>query len=96
MDISTSFAAISRQAQIFYTRELLDMNISYGQMMCVLCVCDNPGLSQDEIAVLMLLDKSTVSPLLLMEKLKYGFDDLSQHKRITPMLLRLRSLLPSG
>ena len=61
MDISGSFAAVSRQAQVFFTRELLDENISYGQMMCIMCICDKPGLSQDEIAAEMLLDKSTVA-----------------------------------
>ena len=61
LDITKCFAAISRQTQIFYTRELMDANISYGQMMFIICICDKPGLSQDEIAAEMLLDKSTVA-----------------------------------
>ena len=65
MDFTKIFATVSRQAQIFYSRELINEDIQYGQMMCIMCVCERPGLLQDEIAAEIMVDKSTVARVLI-------------------------------
>ncbi|MDR1617100.1 MAG: MarR family transcriptional regulator [Syntrophomonadaceae bacterium] len=63
MDFSGYFSAVARKTQIYYTRELKGLNLSlkYGEMPYIMTICEYPGLTQDEIAARVMVDKSTVA-----------------------------------
>lgn len=55
------FAIAHRQAQLFITNELKSFHVSRGQFLYIMCICENAGISQEQIAALLNVDKSAVT-----------------------------------
>lgn len=60
-DITKIFAIANRRMQMHYTRELAALNIKSGLMGYLMCIRNNPGLSQEQISSLMVVEKSSVA-----------------------------------
>lgn len=58
------FSVIYRHGNIFFSNRLAELDITSGQFMFVRVVCDHPGLSQEEIASRVHMDKSTVAKVI--------------------------------
>lgn len=54
-------STIYRHCQIYYGKRLSKLKISSGQFMFILCICDNAGLSQDNLAEKFHMNKSTIA-----------------------------------
>ncbi|MCI1969021.1 MarR family winged helix-turn-helix transcriptional regulator [Clostridium luticellarii] len=63
-DLSKYVSVTHRRSQIFYTEHLQKLGISSGQFMYIVCICDNPGYTQDELSQRLIIDKSTVTKVL--------------------------------
>ena len=61
MGFSKAISAIYRKSNIHYDRELRKLGLKSGMMMYIMCLCDNPGISQEEMAKDLMIDKSTVA-----------------------------------
>ena len=55
---------IQRHSNIYYHKHFEELGISSGQYMFVLCICDEPGLTQEQIADSLAMNKSTVTRAL--------------------------------
>jgi len=66
------FSVIYWQSQGFCAKRLKDLGVTCGQFMYILCICDNPGVSQEKVAELTCIDKSTVAKAV-QQLLKGGF-----------------------
>ena len=63
-DYTRTFAHIYRQSVVFYAARLKELGLNGGQLPHLLCVCDHPGLTQEQIAEKTRTDKSTVTKML--------------------------------
>ena len=63
-DYTYIFAHIHKQSNIHLAPGLKEYGVNVGQFPHLMCVCDNPGLTQDEIAVKTRTDKSTVAKMI--------------------------------
>ncbi|MDO5291974.1 MAG: MarR family transcriptional regulator [bacterium] len=54
----------ARKSQVYYGNELSHLNISTGQYMFIVTVCENAGLSQEELGELIGINKSTVAKVV--------------------------------
>ncbi|WPC39815.1 MarR family winged helix-turn-helix transcriptional regulator [Clostridium sp. JS66] len=63
-NLSKYISVTHRRAQIFYTEQLEKIGISSGQFMYIVCICKNPGYTQDELSQQLIIDKSTVAKVL--------------------------------
>jgi DNA-binding MarR family transcriptional regulator len=63
-DLSKYISVTYRRTQIFYTEQLKKLEISSGQFMYIVCICENTGQTQDELSERLLIDKSTVAKVL--------------------------------
>lgn len=66
------FSVIYWQSQSYCARHFKDLGVTCGQFMYILCICDNPGVSQEKVAELTCIDKSTVAKAV-QQLLKGGF-----------------------
>jgi Transcriptional regulators len=64
VDYTMIFAHLHKQSNIFLAPRLKELGINVGQFPHLLCVCDKPGIMQDEIAVRTKTDKSTVAKMI--------------------------------
>lgn len=64
VDYTMIFAHLHKQSNIFLAPRLKEMGINVGQFPHLLCVCEKPGITQDEIAVRTKTDKSTVAKMM--------------------------------
>lgn len=64
IDYTMIFAHLHKQSNLFLANRLKELGINIGQFPHLMCVCDNPGLTQDEIAVKTKTDKSTVAKMI--------------------------------
>jgi len=55
------FSTIHRQSSIYLDRQLKQFGISSGQFMYIIIACENDGLSQEDIASDLKIDKSSVA-----------------------------------
>ncbi|WP_331775380.1 MarR family winged helix-turn-helix transcriptional regulator [Sulfurospirillum sp. 1612] len=61
----TKYISVSyRRTQMFYTEHLKETEISSGQFMYIVCICEHIGLTQDELSHRLIIDKSTVARVL--------------------------------
>lgn len=61
----TKYVSVAyRRTQMFYTDKLMELGISSGQFMYIECICENVGLTQDELSKRLIIDKSTVAKVL--------------------------------
>lgn len=61
MDIGKIIAKAHRLSQVYIAEALKDAHIKAGQFSYILCICDNPGISQEELAGELLVDKSSAA-----------------------------------
>jgi len=55
------FSTIHRQSSIYLDRQLKPFGVRSGQFMYIMIVCENDGLSQEDIASELKIDKSAVA-----------------------------------
>lgn len=51
----------ARKSQMYYANELASLQISTGQYMFLVSICENPGVSQEELGITVGINKSTVA-----------------------------------
>lgn len=61
IDITKIFAIANRRMQMHYARELAALDIKFGLMGYLMCIRNNPGLSQEQISSIMAVEKSSVA-----------------------------------
>lgn len=71
-NLTRFFAIVHKQSQLFITNELKSLHISRGQYMYIMCICENAGVSQEQIAALVNVDKSAVTKAI-QNLLEAGF-----------------------
>ncbi|MDO5519001.1 MAG: MarR family transcriptional regulator [bacterium] len=54
----------ARRSQVYYGHELSSLNISTGQYMFIVSICENAGLSQEELSASIGINKSTVAKVV--------------------------------
>lgn len=63
-DLSKFISVTHRRLQVHYSELMKKLGITSGQYIYVICVYEHPGLTQDEISQLMIINKSTVTKML--------------------------------
>jgi DNA-binding MarR family transcriptional regulator len=63
-DLTKYVSVAYRRTQIFYTEKFKKLGISSGQFMYIVCICENIGQTQEELAKKLIIDKSTVAKIL--------------------------------
>ncbi|MDR3602061.1 MAG: MarR family winged helix-turn-helix transcriptional regulator [Desulfosporosinus sp.] len=63
-DLSKYIGVTYRRTQMFYTEQLKEMEVSSGQYMYIVCICENVGQTQDELSQRLMIDKGTVARVL--------------------------------
>lgn len=62
----------ARKSQVYYGNEFANFNISTGQYMFIVSLCENAGLSQEELSACIGINKSTVAKVVAqLEKENY-------------------------
>lgn len=61
VDITKILAIAYRRLVMFYAAQAQSLGIKYGLIMYLMAICDYPGYSQEQIATLLYVDKSTVA-----------------------------------
>lgn len=56
-----SFSIIHRQSAIMLDRKLRALNLPVGQFMYILCICANEGMSQEQVAAQLRIDKGAIA-----------------------------------
>lgn len=54
----------ARKSQMYYGNEFGHLGISTGQYAFIVCICENPGLSQEELGMNIGINKSTVAKVV--------------------------------
>lgn len=57
----SSFSILHRQSEIVLTRKLTDLGLSSNQFVYIMCLCDHPGISQEQMSALLRIDKGSVA-----------------------------------
>ena len=60
-DITKVFAVVNRRIQMSYVRELPAAGVKYGLMRYIMCIHNNPGITQEQMAAMMAVEKSSVA-----------------------------------
>lgn len=81
---------IERCFQIFRRQQLRDIDATPVQQLLISCICRHPGMSQDEYAENLCLDKTTVAHHLLKLE-KSGYVD----RQVSPADGRARRVYPT-
>jgi DNA-binding MarR family transcriptional regulator len=63
-DLSKYISVAYRRTQVFYTEQLKKSEVSSGQFMYIVCICENVAQTQDELSQRLIIDKSTVAKVL--------------------------------
>jgi len=63
-DLSKYVSITYRRTQIFYTKRFKDLEVSSGQFMYIVCICENVAQTQEELSQRLMIDKSTVAKVL--------------------------------
>lgn len=83
VDYTYIFSHVHKQASIHLAPRLKELGVNVGQFPHLMCVCNNPGITQDEISVRTKTDKSTVAKMI-KQLLDAGFvkrEDNADDKR---------------
>ena len=77
-------AVAARYQQRYLSRQFKKIGLPFGHHLFILCVCDNEGITQDQLAEKLLLNKSTVARALsALEKQGFIYKTLNaKDKRI--------------
>lgn len=57
-------SSVYRHTQIYYTKAFKEIGITTGQFMFILCIYDNPGITQDFLSNELDMNKSTVARVI--------------------------------
>lgn len=57
----SSFSILHRQSDVFLSRKLYDLGLNATQFAYLMCLCENPGISQEQLSSMMRIDKGSVS-----------------------------------
>ncbi|WP_440949933.1 MarR family winged helix-turn-helix transcriptional regulator [Methanosphaerula subterraneus] len=63
-NLSKYISVAHRRAQMFYTEHLKKLELSSGQYMFIVCICENIAQTQDELSQRLIIDKGTVAKVL--------------------------------
>jgi len=63
-DLTKYVSVAYRRTQMFYTEQLKKLEVSSGQFMYIVCICEHVGQTQDELAERLIIDKSTIAKVL--------------------------------
>lgn len=72
VDVNKIFSIVHRQSQVFHTHKLKRLGLTGGNFMYVVCICECPGMTQDQLASKLQIDKGTVAKTL-QQLLGFGF-----------------------
>lgn len=84
------FSVIYWQSQGYCGKRLKELGITCGQFMYILCICENPGCSQEQVAESTYIDKSTVAKAI-QQLLKAGYIT----RNVSPEDRRVNQLYPT-
>ncbi|MGL4335703.1 MAG: MarR family winged helix-turn-helix transcriptional regulator [Turicibacter sp.] len=62
--LSKHISISMRKSQAYYAQELADLNISTGQYMFIVAICEQIGMSQEELGDHVGINKSTVAKVI--------------------------------
>lgn len=57
----SSFSILHRQSDIFLTKKLSDLGLSSNQFIYIMCLCEHPGISQEQLSAYLRVDKGSVA-----------------------------------
>ncbi len=57
----SSFSILHRQSDVFLSRKLTEFGLNATQFSYLMCLCEYPGSSQEQLSSLMRIDKGSVS-----------------------------------
>lgn len=57
----SSFSILHRQSEIVLSRKLARLELSSNQFIYIMCLCDHPGISQEQMSSLLRIDKGSVA-----------------------------------
>lgn len=82
--LSKWIASTYRHNNIHFTKQFEKLGLSSGQYCFILCICDNEGLTQDQIAESLAVNKSTVARgIAALEEKKFIYKEANEKdKRI--------------
>ncbi|WP_238916159.1 MarR family winged helix-turn-helix transcriptional regulator [Clostridium sp. YIM B02555] len=63
-NLSKFISVAHRRTQIFYKENLEKLELKSGQFIYIVCICETPGQTQDELSNKLIIDKSTVTKFL--------------------------------
>lgn len=55
------FSILHRQSEITLTRKLSDFGLSANQFIYIMCLCEHPGISQEQLSGFLRIDKGSVA-----------------------------------
>lgn len=81
-EFMSRFAVIHRQSSNILDRQLKKYNITGSQYIYILVICENPGISQEEISDKLKIDKGSVARAVkLFEKNKFIIRNISENDK---------------
>lgn len=57
----SSFSILHRQSEIALSRKLTDLGLSANQFIYIMCLCEHPGISQEQLSAFLRIDKGSVA-----------------------------------
>lgn len=57
----SSFSILHRQSEVFLSRRLANLGLSSNQFVYIMCLCEHPGISQEQLSHLLRIDKGSVA-----------------------------------
>lgn len=57
----SSFSILHRQSDIFLTKKLSNLGLSSNQFIYIMCLCEHPGISQEQLSAYLRVDKGSVA-----------------------------------
>lgn len=55
------FSILHRQSEIFLSRRLCPLGLSTNQFIYIMCLCEHPGISQEQLSEIVRIDKGSVA-----------------------------------
>ena len=57
----SSFSILHRQSDIFLTKKLSNLGLSSNQFIYIMCLCEHPGISQEQLSAYLRVDNGSVA-----------------------------------
>jgi DNA-binding MarR family transcriptional regulator len=81
-NLSKDFSILHRLSDVYLDHQLIAMNLTSKQFMYILCLCDNEGMSQEQLASELRIDKGSVAKTIKqLESKKYVIRKTSSEDR---------------